>query len=90
MQEPPFFEPPKLLDEEEREDTFFEVEVRKIRKSPKSRKKTIQPYPVFEQPAYHLKRKRRRMIRTSSDGYMNEKRQKYMSQLKKKRHLKKT
>ena len=37
--EPPFFEPPKLLEEEERDETFFEVEVRKDLKQLKSKKK---------------------------------------------------
>lgn len=54
VQEPPFFEPPKLLDEEEREDTFFEVEVRKDPEIAEEQEETVQPYPVFEQPAYHL------------------------------------
>ncbi|MBU8695612.1 LysM peptidoglycan-binding domain-containing protein [Bacillus pumilus] len=54
VQEPPFFEPPKLLDEEEREDTFFEVEVRKDPEIGKEQEETAQPYPVFESPAYHV------------------------------------
>ncbi|MCM3035470.1 LysM peptidoglycan-binding domain-containing protein [Bacillus pumilus] len=54
VQEPPFFEPPKLLDEEEREDTFFEVEVRKDPEIAEEQEETVQSYPVFEQPAYHV------------------------------------
>ncbi|MGN7326764.1 LysM peptidoglycan-binding domain-containing protein [Bacillus pumilus] len=54
VQEPPFFEPPKLLDEEEREDTFFEVEVRKDPEIAEEQEETVQPYPVFESPAYHV------------------------------------
>ncbi|MGG1960373.1 LysM peptidoglycan-binding domain-containing protein [Bacillus pumilus] len=54
VQEPPFFEPPKLLDEEEREDTFFEVEVRKDPEIAEEQEETVQPYLVFEQPAYHV------------------------------------
>ncbi|MEM5027930.1 LysM peptidoglycan-binding domain-containing protein [Priestia sp. WB3] len=54
VQEPPFFEPPKLLDEEEREDTLFEVEVRKDPEIGEEQEETAQPYPVFESPAYHV------------------------------------
>ncbi|ABV63115.1 LysM peptidoglycan-binding domain-containing protein [Bacillus pumilus] len=54
VQEPPFFEPPKLLDEEEREDTLFEVEVRKDPEIAEEQEETVQPYPVFESPAYHV------------------------------------
>ncbi|MDM5320878.1 LysM peptidoglycan-binding domain-containing protein [Bacillus altitudinis] len=54
VQEPPFFEPPKLLEEEKREDTFFEVEVRKDPEAVEEQEETVQPYPVFESPAYHV------------------------------------
>ncbi|MCM3146870.1 LysM peptidoglycan-binding domain-containing protein [Bacillus pumilus] len=54
VQEPPFFEPPKLLEEEKREDTFFEVEVRKDPEAAEELEETVQPYPVFESPAYHV------------------------------------
>ncbi|MBU8727830.1 LysM peptidoglycan-binding domain-containing protein [Bacillus pumilus] len=54
VQEPPFFEPPKLLEEEKREDTFFEVEVRKDPELAEEQEETAQPYPVFESPAYHV------------------------------------
>ncbi|MGG5179046.1 LysM peptidoglycan-binding domain-containing protein [Bacillus sp. MM09(2025)] len=54
VQEPPFFEPPKLLDEEERQDTFFEVEVRKDPEITEEQEEKVQPYPVFESPAYHV------------------------------------
>ncbi|MEZ7511232.1 MULTISPECIES: LysM peptidoglycan-binding domain-containing protein [Bacillus] len=54
VQEPPFFEPPKLLEEEKREDTFFEVEVRKDPEAAEELEETVQPYPVFESPAYHM------------------------------------
>nr|WP_144532566.1 LysM peptidoglycan-binding domain-containing protein [Bacillus pumilus] len=54
VQEPPFFEPPKLLEEEKREDTFFEVEVRKDSEAAEEQEEMVQPYPVFESPAYHV------------------------------------
>ncbi|WP_144524053.1 LysM peptidoglycan-binding domain-containing protein [Bacillus pumilus] len=54
VQEPPFFEPPKLLEEEKREDTFFEVEVRKDPEAAEEQEEMVQPYPVFESPAYHV------------------------------------
>ncbi|MFX0110650.1 LysM peptidoglycan-binding domain-containing protein [Bacillus pumilus] len=54
VQEPPFFEPPKLLEEEKREDTFFEVEVRKDPEAAEDLEETVQSYPVFESPAYHV------------------------------------
>ncbi|MEH7804408.1 MULTISPECIES: LysM peptidoglycan-binding domain-containing protein [Bacillus] len=54
VQEPPFFEPPKLLEEEKQEDTFFEVEVRKDPEAAEELEETVQPYPVFESPAYHV------------------------------------
>lgn len=54
VQEPPFFEPPKLLEEEKQEDTFFEVEVRKDPELAEEQEETAQPYPVFESPAYHV------------------------------------
>ncbi|WP_339208010.1 LysM peptidoglycan-binding domain-containing protein [Bacillus sp. FSL R5-0432] len=54
VQEPPFFEPPKLLEEEEREDTFFEVEVRKDPEAAEEQEETVQSYPAFESPAYQV------------------------------------
>ncbi len=54
VQEPPFFEPPKLLEEEKREDTFFEVEVRKDPEAAEEQEEIVQPYPVFEAPVYHV------------------------------------
>lgn len=53
VQEPPFFDPPKLLEEEERDDTFFEVEVRK---DPEAESNEEEPpaYPAFESPAYQM------------------------------------
>lgn len=54
VQEPPFFEPPKLLEEEEREDTFFEVEVRKDPEAAEEQEETVQSYPAFEAPAYQV------------------------------------
>ncbi|MEK3940032.1 LysM peptidoglycan-binding domain-containing protein [Bacillus sp. FSL R5-0431] len=54
VQEPPFFEPPKLLEEEKREDTFFEVEVRKDPEAAEELEETVQPYPIFESPTYHV------------------------------------
>jgi len=51
VQEPPFFEPPKLLEEEEREDPFFEVEVRKDPEAAEEQEETVQLYPAFESPA---------------------------------------
>ncbi|MER3126081.1 LysM peptidoglycan-binding domain-containing protein [Bacillus pumilus] len=60
VQEPPFFEPPKLLDEEERDDTFFEVEVRKDPEAVEEQEETIQSYPVFESPAYHVEEEEER------------------------------
>ncbi|OYN65551.1 LysM peptidoglycan-binding domain-containing protein [Bacillus safensis] len=54
VQEPPFFEPPKLLEEEEREDTFFEVEVRKDSDAAEEQEETVQSYPAFESPAYQV------------------------------------
>ncbi|MBR0603272.1 LysM peptidoglycan-binding domain-containing protein [Bacillus safensis] len=54
VQEPPFFEPPKLLEEEEREDTFFEVEVRKDPEAAEEQEEMVQSYPAFEAPAYQV------------------------------------
>ncbi|KML13395.1 spore coat protein [Bacillus safensis] len=54
VQEPPFFEPPKLLEEEERDDTFFEVEVRKDPEAAEEQEETVQSYPAFESPAYQV------------------------------------
>ncbi|KPN15818.1 spore coat protein [Bacillus australimaris] len=54
VQEPPFFEPPKLLEEEERDDTFFEVEVRKDPEATEEQEETVQSYPAFESPAYQV------------------------------------
>ncbi|PCK20641.1 spore coat protein [Bacillus pumilus] len=54
VQEPPFFEPPKLLEEEEREDTFFEVEVRKDPEAAGEQEETAPAYPTFEPPADHV------------------------------------
>ncbi|MEI4790129.1 LysM peptidoglycan-binding domain-containing protein [Bacillus sp. FJAT-53060] len=54
VQEPPFFEPPKLLEEEEREDTFFELEVRKDPEAAGEQEKTVPAYPTFEPPADHV------------------------------------
>ncbi|MEW4193169.1 LysM peptidoglycan-binding domain-containing protein [Bacillus altitudinis] len=53
VQEPPFFDPPKLLEEEERDDTFFEVEVRK---DPEAESNEEEPpaYPAFESPTYQM------------------------------------
>ncbi|WP_342491996.1 LysM peptidoglycan-binding domain-containing protein [Bacillus sp. FSL M7-0003] len=51
VQEPPFFEPPKLLEEEEREEPFFEVEVRKDPEAAEEQEETVQSYPAFESPA---------------------------------------
>lgn len=51
VQEPPFFEPPKLLEEEDREDPFFEVEVRKDPEAAEEQEETVQSYPAFETPA---------------------------------------
>lgn len=54
VQEPPFFEPPKLLEEEKREDPFFEVEVRKDTEAAEEQEETVQSYPAFESPAYQV------------------------------------
>ncbi|TQR24585.1 LysM peptidoglycan-binding domain-containing protein [Bacillus safensis] len=54
VQEPPFFEPPKLLEEEEREDPFFEVEVRKDPEAAEEQEETVQSYPAFESPAFQV------------------------------------
>lgn len=54
VQESPFFEPPKLLEEEERDDTFFEVEVRKDPEAAEEQEETVQSYPAFESPAYQV------------------------------------
>lgn len=54
VQEPPFFEPPKLLEEEERDDTYFEVEVRKDPEAAEEQGETVQSYPAFEAPAYQV------------------------------------
>ncbi|GLF89942.1 hypothetical protein Saga11_12010 [Bacillus safensis] len=54
VQEPPFFEPPKLLEEEGRDDTFFEVEVRKDPEAAEEQEETVQSYPAFESPAYQV------------------------------------
>lgn len=54
VQEPPFFEPPKLLEEEERDDTFFEVEVRKDPEAAGEQEETVPEFPAFEPPAYHV------------------------------------
>ncbi|GLJ03524.1 LysM peptidoglycan-binding domain-containing protein [Bacillus sp. YKCMOAS1] len=54
VQEPPFFEPPKLLEEEERDDTYFEVEVRKDPEAAEEQEETVQSYPAFESPAYQV------------------------------------
>ncbi|OLP65365.1 Stage VI sporulation protein D [Bacillus pumilus] len=51
--EPPFFEPPKLLEEEERQDVFFEVEVRKDPEVAVEEEEVTE-YPAFEPPAYHV------------------------------------
>ncbi|WP_226568078.1 LysM peptidoglycan-binding domain-containing protein [Bacillus stratosphericus] len=53
VQEPPFFDPPKLLEEEERDDTFFEVEVRKDPEA-ESKEEEEPAYPAFESPAYQM------------------------------------
>ncbi|PRR93393.1 MULTISPECIES: LysM peptidoglycan-binding domain-containing protein [unclassified Bacillus (in: firmicutes)] len=60
VQEPAFFEPPKLLEEEKREDTFFEVEVRKDPEAAEEEEETVQPYPIFESPAYHVEEEEER------------------------------
>ncbi|KEP26497.1 MULTISPECIES: stage VI sporulation protein D [Bacillus] len=54
VQEPPFFEPPKLLEEEERDEAFFEVEVRKDPEAAEEQEETVPAYPAFEPPAYHM------------------------------------
>ncbi|MFS0654674.1 LysM peptidoglycan-binding domain-containing protein [Bacillus sp. 179-C3.3 HS] len=53
IQEPPFFEPPKLLEEEEPEEMFFDVEVRK---DPDIAAQEEEPpeLPTFESPAFHV------------------------------------
>ncbi|MGE6629060.1 stage VI sporulation protein D [Bacillus sp. NPDC077027] len=56
VQEPPFFDPPKLLEEEERNESFFEVEVRREPEEDIEEEES-EPYsesPVFETPAYHF------------------------------------
>ncbi|UYO34639.1 LysM peptidoglycan-binding domain-containing protein [Bacillus zhangzhouensis] len=52
VQEPSFFEPSKLLEEEERDDTFFEVEVRKDAEAAEEQEQTVQTYPAFKSPSY--------------------------------------
>lgn len=54
VQEPPFFDPPKLLEEEERDDTFFEVEVRKDPEAESKEEEEPPAYPAFESPAYQV------------------------------------
>lgn len=54
VQEPPFFEPPKLLEKEERDDTFFEVEVRKDPEAEGHEEEPPPAYPAFESPAYQM------------------------------------
>lgn len=54
VQEPPFFDPPKLLEEEERDDTFFEVEVRKDPEAESKEEEELPAYPAFESPAYQM------------------------------------
>ncbi|WMT30313.1 LysM peptidoglycan-binding domain-containing protein [Bacillus aerius] len=54
VQEPPFFDPPKLLEEEERDDTFFEVEVRKDPEAEGKEEESPPAYPAFETPAYQM------------------------------------
>lgn len=54
VQEPPFFDPPKLLEEEERDDTFFEVEVRKDPDAESKEEEEPPAYPAFESPAYQM------------------------------------
>ncbi|MEK5305159.1 LysM peptidoglycan-binding domain-containing protein [Bacillus altitudinis] len=55
VQEPPFFDPPKLLEEEERDDTFFEVEVRKDPEAESKEEEEAPPaYPAFESPTYQM------------------------------------
>ncbi|MCY7715915.1 LysM peptidoglycan-binding domain-containing protein [Bacillus altitudinis] len=54
VQEPPFFDPPKLLEEEERDDTFFEVEVRKDPEAESKEEEEPPAYPAFESPAYQM------------------------------------
>ncbi|MDR7668973.1 LysM peptidoglycan-binding domain-containing protein [Bacillus altitudinis] len=55
VQEPPFFDPPKLLEEEERDETFFEVEVRKDPEAESKEEEEEPPaYPAFESPAYQM------------------------------------
>lgn len=54
VQEPPFFDPPKLLEEEERDDTFFEVEVRKDPEAESKEEEEAPAYPAFESPAYQM------------------------------------
>lgn len=54
VQEPPFFDPPKLLEEEERDDTFFEVEVRKDPEAEGKEEELPPAYPAFETPAYQM------------------------------------
>lgn len=54
VQEPPFFDPPKLLEEEERDDTFFEVEVRKDPEAESKEEEEPPAYPAFESPAHQM------------------------------------
>ena len=54
VQEPPFFDPPKLLEEEERDDTFFEVEVRKDPEAESKEEEEPPAYPAFESPTYQM------------------------------------
>ncbi|MBU4620164.1 LysM peptidoglycan-binding domain-containing protein [Bacillus sp. GG161] len=54
VQEPPFFDPPKLLEEEERDETFFEVEVRKDPEAESKEEEEAPAYPAFESPAYQM------------------------------------
>ncbi|WP_342501471.1 LysM peptidoglycan-binding domain-containing protein [Bacillus sp. FSL W7-1085] len=54
VQEPPFFDPPKLLEEEERDETFFEVEVRKDPEAESKEEEEPPAYPAFESPTYQM------------------------------------
>ncbi len=93
VQEPPFFEPPKLLEEESGKATFFEVEVRKDSDAAEEQEETVQSYPASLNHLlikWNRRSKKRSMTNISSGDYMNGKHLKYMSQLKKKRSLKKT
>ncbi|MBD3860411.1 LysM peptidoglycan-binding domain-containing protein [Bacillus sp. 28A-2] len=54
VQEPPFFEPPKLLEEEERDETFFEVEVRRDPEAAEEQEETVPAYPAFEPTSYQM------------------------------------